>query len=466
MKGFRRSMIWALALCACLAAAPAAGAKPPKPNKNAVGVDQSFGVHGSYAVATTSPGTGQVPRAELAVAPDGEAYVLQGRTILAFGPDGKPDKSFGNNGRVWVNPGPGEVEEVSGIAVDSVGRVLVAGTYVPFPGFTNPLVTGSPQHPVGVAVTEAFIIRYLTDASPDPVFGSDGVTITTFGVPRPTDNPSGGAPPAAEYEKQSVSVSQLFVDAQDRPVLGGQYIRAIEGCAYVSDLQQSFVARLTNGGVLDASFGNGAGYVQIPGGHAREVTPGRGGELVAISSIGEPCIEHSSSSLALSVLTESGAASPSLDPSRPQLGPVEGVAVDHEGDIVFVERADPDFGNPTIVRLLPNGTPDTGFGFDGGANLTRFAITSRLADALDSKGRTVVAFGSKQPEILRLSTSGKVEHLGKNGVVRAPANRSASIATEAVAIDSKGRIVIAGKAEGAALRTGFGVGIARFLPGK
>jgi hypothetical protein len=223
-------------------------------------LDPSYGWHGSYAVATTAP-TATIPKTHLALAANGEAYVLQGRTVLAFSPDGRPDRQFGKNGRIWVNPGPGEVTQVAGVAVDPQGHVLVAGTYVPFPGFTNPVVKGSPEYPSHEGVAEAFVVRYLPDGSLDSTFGISGVTITSFGMPRPTDRPYGGKQPDAEYERPSVAVTQLAVDSQGRPVIAGTYVESMEFCGYGDSFTRSFVARLTGSGAPDLSFG-GIGYAR------------------------------------------------------------------------------------------------------------------------------------------------------------------------------------------------------------
>jgi Domain of unknown function (DUF5122) beta-propeller len=117
-----------------------------------------------------------------------------------------------------------------------------------------------------------------------------------------------------------------------------------------------------------------------------------------------------------------------------------------------------------LIRLLPNGDLDTSFGHDGAANLKRFRIGGPSI-AVDDMGRTVVAFSATEPRLIRISSAGKLEHgFSKKTVLHVPIERVASTETEAMAIDSKGRIVVAGTAEGGALKTGYGVGIARILP--
>ncbi len=437
-------------------------------------LDPSYGRNGSYAVATNESDVG-TERTRLALAADGEAYVLQGRTILAFSPDGQPDHSFGKNGRVWVEPGPGEVTKVSGIAVDPAGDVLVAGTYVPFPGFINPVVKGSPEFPTREGVTEAFVARYLPDGSNDPAFGSGGAVITSFGLPRPTNRPSGGKQPEAEYERPSLTVTHLAVDSQGRPVVSGEYVESMEWCGYGSSFPRSFVARLNSNGALETSFG-GTGYAKLPGGASGSIGIGPGDEIAAFSTNTHPCVEHFPGPdpyWFMSVLAEGGGSSPTLDPARPlvAVNRYTELAVDPQGRILFTEWQGlgpfgEGEGSLKVVRLLANGDLDTGFGHEGAATLNRFEMVGAQI-AVDGRGRTVVSFGSTEPKLIRISASGTVEAgFAKKTVFHAKIERVDSTSPEAVAIDSKGRIVVAGTAKGGVLKTGFGVGIARVLPSR
>jgi uncharacterized delta-60 repeat protein len=432
-------------------------------------LDPSFGRHGSFTTAT-SPAKGEegqpitVP-AHLALAPGGRSYVQRWKTLVAFGANGKPDPGFGKNGRVTVQPGPGRVTEVSGVAVDSAGRVLVAGTYEPFPGFGDPVVVGkpTPERLLGEPVTEAFVVRYLPNGRPDPSFGSAGVVVTTFGVPRPTDEPREGKT-SAEYERPILRATHIGVDAEDRPVVSGSYVRVIGGCPFGAEEGQAFVGRLTANGSLDTSF-DGTGNAQIPGAATVGLAAGPGGEWV---SLGEnpPSCEHRilPRFSKLAVLDESGAPS-ALDPARPELDANGALAIDPQGRILYAEEESPESfgertGQPKLVRLLPNGDVDPSFGHDGGIILGRFTA-SPPAIAIDGKGRIVVGFGEKRLEHTPLTPAGKLEgKFGNHGLLYSP--RGAARLT-ALAIDSKGRILVAGS--DAVGKTGEGIEIARFLPG-
>lgn len=117
-----------------------------------------------------------------------------------------------------------------------------------------------------------------------------------------------------------------------------------------------------------------------------------------------------------------------------------------------------------MIRLLASGDLDTSFGKGGAVGIKSLGTSKVGAIAVEPSGRIVVGFGASQLELGRLTASGKLEgKFGHKGVVRT----SLGISTElqALAIDSKGRIVAAGTAVGGESKTGQGIGIARFLPG-
>jgi uncharacterized delta-60 repeat protein len=332
------------------------------------------------------------------------------------------------------------------------------------------VIKGSVEYPPNQEPSEGFIVRYLPNGAPDSTFGIGGVTTSTFAVPRPVGYSPFEKPTSTEYERPSVELTQFTVDSQGRPVVSGAYASALVNCGYSNRYVQSFAARLTSSGAVDPSFG-GSGYVELPGGATGSIALAPSGELAALSSQDYPCSEHSPGPgphWFTSVLTEGGEPPPTLDPARPTVESGTGLVVDPRGRLLFMEWQQRTFHQKAeslkIVRLLSNGDLDTSFGHGGAAVLPGFEVSSPTM-AIDSKGRTVVAFGSKEPELIRISSGGKVDHgFRKKGALHLKIERAASTEPEAVAIDSKGRIVVAGLAEGGALKTGYGVGIARVLP--
>jgi uncharacterized delta-60 repeat protein len=426
-------------------------------------LDPSFGRQGSFMVATPAPSVEpeRYPRTNLAVAPSNKSYVQQGPWVIGFGADGKPDRGFGDNGRVRVAPKGGSLVAVSDLAVDSHGRILVAGTLEPVKGLTNQPITGKLFPPLfPQAVTEAFVIRYLPNGSLDPTFGPDGEVVTTFGAPRPL----GPKETPSTYERPVVSVTQIEVDADDRPVISGRYSERVEGCFYKSSFDQAFVARLDPDGTVDTGFGSG-GIAKIASETPIALSPAPGGNWATLS--GPEVCEHGLNGLPsqLSVLTETGSASAGLDPGRPPLKAGENaVAVDAQGRILFTEREEFEQPPPRVVRLTASGDLDTSFGKGGAVGVGRLGASPVAAIAVEASGRIVVGFGISQLEIGRLTTSGKLEgKFGRKGVLRTSLGSETGL--QALAIDSKGRIVAAGTALGGELKTGQGIGIARFLPG-
>ncbi|HEX4308024.1 MAG TPA: hypothetical protein VHZ54_18455, partial [Solirubrobacterales bacterium] len=320
MNRLGKVSILCAALCVALAAMAvgAAAAKPhggkgaKKEKPTVARLDPSFGTGGTTTVATPKPfneeGREIDPSTHTAVAPSDKSYVLQGQTVVGFGADGKPDQKFGTHGRVTVKPGPGLVISVNGIAVDSRGRVLVAGTYEPTPGFKNPIAKGTdePLYFGNSAATEAFVTRYLPTGRPDPTFGSGGTAITALGVPVPNNQPEAEKPATAEYERPIVTITAVGVDSGDRPVLAGAYVYAEKTCIHKQEFTRSIVARLTASGGIDTSFGNG-GFSVIPGEKAFALARGPHGEWAAFGQRERGCYNDLSPFYSdLAVVSEAG----------------------------------------------------------------------------------------------------------------------------------------------------------------
>jgi uncharacterized delta-60 repeat protein len=94
----------------------------------------------------------------LALQPDGRILVAGAATagiIARYAPDGSPDNSFGNGGRMPID------FVVGGLSLQSDGKVVAAGSMEP----------------------GAFAVRrYFSDGAPDVAFGSAGRAVTGFGA--------------------------------------------------------------------------------------------------------------------------------------------------------------------------------------------------------------------------------------------------------------------------------------------
>lgn len=436
-----------LALCAGTAAAKTAPKQQAK-------LDPSFGRGG---VAKTATAAAQVPgTVKLAVSSAGKSYVLQNATVLAFGSNGKPDPGFGKNGRVTITTTKGEAAGKA-IAVDSQGRILITGALPP-PSAYSP---------------ETFVIRLLPNGTRDPQFGSNGEVDTTFGVPAPQ------VPPLVEYLNGHLNVSpiagpvSLTVDAQDRPIVGGYTSSLVQSCYLgTHPIRAPLVARLTASGAIDPSFGGGHGYVIGNEGAIVAMGFAPSDELVTLDNRRLECGEHEAEYRTMTGrLTEAGDTSPLLDPGRPELTVFPQLAVDPSGRSLVLETSEAwaeDEGPNVLTRLLPSGAVDTSFGHEGGMPVSgRFANGTWFAGiGVDAKGRPLVAAGAKGVEVLRLQTDGKADpKFGPKGVVRGGAKGNTEGRPEAIALDGRGRIYVAGWVVDPALKTGDGVQVTRILPG-
>jgi uncharacterized delta-60 repeat protein len=457
MNRFWRFSLTMSALCIALAALAvgASAAKPhggkgkKKPKPAAAQVDKSFGRGGVARIATSS----EAP-VRMAVAPNGRTYALQGSLLLAFEPDGKPAHDFGNNGRLRVGSTNGETKPVA-LAVDSQGRVLVDGTITLYPFRPDPPANG--ETPGNATVREAFVFRYLEDGSPDPTFGNAGEADTTFGLPRPTGEPG----KAVEFERALVEATSLVVDPQDRPVVGGTYSSALYFCGYQNEHPVPFVGRLTATGTNDTSYG-GKGY--IAGGEgaiqALAETPEGG---VATLSDARSCGPRSDPLASVfNALTENGDPSPALDPARPSIYVRPLIGVDSQGRSLLVSSPPYTEQPQVLLRLLPSGAVDTSFGFGGGIPLQE-PVSYATAIGVDGKDRTLIAAAG--PMLARYKADGKRDWtFGTKGVLRGTKGDGGEVS--ALSLDAKERIYAAGPVESSSLKTGKGIQITRFLPGK
>jgi uncharacterized delta-60 repeat protein len=449
--GTAATAIAALLCAAFAAAAPALGAR----------LDPTFGRGGSYAVSTPKY-DGETPYTQmhLAVAPGGGSYLQQGSWILAFGANGRPYLGFGSRGRLLVTPKGGQLTEVGGVAVDSHGRVLVTGTLTP---------TGIPTaEELGIQareVLEAFVIRYLPDGSLDPSFGNGGEVDTTFNLPTP--------PSVAEfpqpYRRPSVQARQIAVDAQDRPVVAIESRVGEDACVGgAGQILQGALARLNPDGTIDTGFGgSGTGYVNLEGELTTALAPAPAGAWAAVA---RPFCTDTGGSFVrppgpLSVVDEGGTPLPGLDPARPPLRVGPAFAIDGEGRIVYAEERPKHEAPAKVFRLLANGEPDTSFGQGGSVGLGRVGGEYVGGIAIDRQGRIVVNFSATQLAVTRLTSSGRIETgFGRDGAVQT--KLPGTVLGQAVALDSRGRILAAGEIWTGSLKTNKGVAIARFLPGR
>lgn len=185
-------------------------------------LDQTLGGVGKM---TVSPSVGNAIVRSIALQVDGK-IVLAGAgsnglnfdIILArLNVDGSLDAAFGTDGLIVKAIGSGH-DDAYGVAVQSDGRVVIGGYYS------------------SAATTDTVVLRFLTDGSPDPTFGTGGVAIHAF------------SPGTDEALAMTLASDGRIV---------------LAGCIRDAMPNDFLVARLLSDGSVDSSFGVG-GLAVVP----------------------------------------------------------------------------------------------------------------------------------------------------------------------------------------------------------
>lgn len=324
---------------------------------------------------------------------------------------GALDSSFDGDGKLNIDFGSREI--ASGVAVDSLGRIVVAGTA---------FVSGA---------ADDFAVTRLTNAGAlDNSFDIDGKQIIDF---------------------DSGRAASVAVDSLDRVVIAGQ--------AYIGDGPSDFaVVRLTVAGALDSSFdGDGKKTVGLTWSDtAYAVTID---SLNRVVLAGDTTEGNGDSLMTVVRLTDAGALDGSFDSNGVQMvdfgvatQTAFGVAVDSLDRIVIVgHRENASSIDFMVARLTASGLLDTSFDGDGKLilGLNNASNVGVGSVAIDSQGRIVAAGGtyngiSNQFVVARYTNAGVLDPtFGGTGIVTfsfgSPYESAGS-----VAIDSLGRIVVAG----------------------
>jgi uncharacterized delta-60 repeat protein len=133
--------------------------------------------------------------------------------LAAYQPDGRPDTSFGGDGKVTTDVTPG-ADRVLYLRVLPDSRILAAG----------------------VAGDEFAVVRYHADGTPDTTFGTGGILVTSDGF--------AGTPYAVTLQ------------------LDGKLVAVGMSLANEDSLNGLAVARYDTDGTYDETFGGGDGHVE------------------------------------------------------------------------------------------------------------------------------------------------------------------------------------------------------------
>ncbi|HUC00699.1 MAG TPA: hypothetical protein VMS11_12825 [Solirubrobacterales bacterium] len=491
MNGIR--LLVALALTACLGAGLASSALAKRP----AGLDKSFGKQGRVVVNTTARSETVLPGIPGAVAeasasgPGGRLYVASGQRVLGFLANGRHDPRFDS---VELAVPAGSTFLLGGIAVDSAGRVLVAGVTQSGTAAPGPAAPG----PAAPPPASAAVYRFLPSGQPDPSFGIGGEVVSSFGQLPPTGpGPAGKYPftpvPGNEfpYSTATLRVAGVAVDRDDRPVVSGASVNHVTACTagiggspFTAYQTRTFVARLTSGGIPDASFGSGGvltdDYYESPIGPA---TTSEGGVALANPTEGPCLVIPEDKPATISVLNPDGSLAHRFF-SREEAGSqaerrlqTAAIAVDHRNRIVTLANEISGSGETaateaTVVsRWLPSGRPDRNFGHGGFEefDLGRSALS---ALAIDDHNRAVLAGsaarrgGGRSFLVMRLTATGMADsRFGRGGQTTTGFLTTSKAAAASVSLDERGRIVLGGTLTSPLLKTGYGLALARYMGG-
>jgi uncharacterized delta-60 repeat protein len=264
-------------------------------------------------------------------------------------------------------------------AVDGKGRLLVFGAE--FDGRSAP--SGSTEGGLLVG-SEAVVLRFDPDGAPDPTFGDGtGLVHYTFGVE--------STYPSVDFPM--VSAIAGTVDSQDRPVLVVDALEPVGGCYAKGgpDLQARAVARLTEAGLPDPAFGDGGvtaakgtarfPYLGLTAGDRPIVDVGTTGGREPECRRGSTVIRFDENGARLGTFGSRGAVHVQAF----------GVALSEPSGGTILTRTSRHLLE--LRRRGPQGRPDRSFGQDGLEKLRRPGARGASVEpvAVDSQGRILMA---------------------------------------------------------------------------
>jgi uncharacterized delta-60 repeat protein len=432
------------------------------------GLDFTFNFTGLSDIAFDLGGAKTDLGTAIAIQPDGKIVVvgsaLSGATDVDFAiarlnPDGTLDSTFGSNGlrTVGIDLAAPFVDRASAVAIDSLGRIVVAGTATAGTGID----------------TDFAVIRLLANGDLDPSFDADGRQTIPFDV-------SGGT-----LEDRATGVA---IDAQNRIVIVGTVAAGVAG-----DFDFG-VARLVENGELDTSF-NTTGRLQIGfdlGGanadSASAVGIDANGRIVVagtvqISNFGDTdfgVVRLLENGTLDGGFSDDGRATAEFDLGGTNADTAAALAIDGGGNVIVVgsvavgPAGDIDIG---VVRFLANGVFDPGFdtdgkisfGFDLGGGMqdkaVGVAIEPRTGDIVIAATVDTISVGDTDYGIARLTADGSIDpSFSEDGRAVVAFDRGGANADTAagIALDSSGRIVVVGSID-TATANDRDIGVARLI---
>lgn len=303
-----------------------------------------------------------------------------------FSVDGTLDQSFGERGVVTTRIGRDDVTQGFAAALDTEGRLLVAG----FNGGQNRAAGRMfDDWPVRLVV-----LRYTAGGALDPTFGSGGIASRVLAPARPEQKTGRDF---LYYDYGRIKAAGLVVDRQGRAIV-----------AAARDEGPIVLARFTAQGAPDPGFGN-AGSVETPVGKRSALASlswdGKGRLIAAGTGDNAAVLLRYSADGALD--TSFGEGGIRRMPIGEELR-VSAALQEPSGHLLVVAS-----GNKSVqlLRVDADGRPDRGFGSNGvvTAELERIVAT-RAGLAIDDTGTPVVTVASDAGlYVLRFARAAPVE---------------------------------------------------------
>lgn len=456
-----------VAVCLLGAAVLAPGLAAPSSAQARTGqLDRSYGHDG---IAMTGFGTaGPEPGTTLAAGAEGAAVLENGGTVVRLQPDGALDTGFGTAGRLATafSLGGGRSFGPGAVAVDPEGRVLAFGAIYE----KNETAAGPENRPVSASVAAVF--RFTAEGKLDQSFGEGrGYFEGSLGIgPEVAQEPTAGL--------TRVSAMKGAVDSEGRPVLVAGSPSPGGGCLAKPTVEPHpvAVARLTESGQLDATFGGG-GVVPISGSGSSPVlkTAGAGETIVGVGRIGGL---KASCGVGTTIYRfgPGGEGVAGFGPgghrafSRLKLSLVE-----PSGSLILSGQAGRTL---TLSRILGGGSPDGAFGRGGTAKIElplRSGIHVRPA-AVDPQGRILLAGFVASPRsgpprrssfvVGRLLPGGRLDRsFGNKGWIFTRLPGQLELISAPATLDPEGRLLVGGVVRRAGRADGA-FAVARYLLGR
>ncbi|RUT06030.1 hypothetical protein DSM106972_032360 [Dulcicalothrix desertica PCC 7102] len=391
-------------------------------------LDSSFGT-GGRVTAGFGSGTAYATaiQADGKIVVVGEAYNGSSDFAIArYNPNGTLDTNFGNGGKVTTDLA-GRTDRGYSVAIQSDGKIVVAG------------ITYNASNTTDIAV-----MRYNPNGTLDTNFGNGGRVVTDF-------------------DGKSDWIRSIAIQSDGKIVVGGSITVS------TSPLNSDFVlVRYNPNGTLDSNFGSG-GRVVTSNSNGQDsissITIQQDGRIVAAGNV-------INSSGGFDFILARYNSNGSLDTSFGSSGKVttdfsgkddfgDSVSIQSDGKIVVAGSTGQIgvSGDFALARYNSNGSLDTNFG-NSGRVVTGIGNGNDAGQSLAilANGKIVVSGFSESPSgttynnrdfaVAVYNPDGTVDSsFGSGGKVITPVGNSSSQNTS-VAVQSDGKIVVAGSSNG------------------